>query len=209
MSGDLTLYLMALTFDAAVQSDAMFFGISCLYEYDKFQKGTVMAHEFHHRLRVSKTLLGNLSKYEEASFSIIDEINNEGTADLVDKPVDLKYRDKLYQSDNMMKELLDNVDITLKKLDSSLTLNSKSGEAFVSKKDFRSITKSSSGHIPGFYMSNIIKRNGLEKELIDGSDNPFNIFYLYNKAARIDFEEPTSYSSPTMDYLKKLELKLN
>ncbi|MBS1566411.1 MAG: hypothetical protein JST39_18655 [Bacteroidetes bacterium] len=63
----------------------------------------------------------------------------------------------------------------------------------------------SSGHMPGLYMVNIIRRNGLEKALISHNDNPFSFFYLYNEAAKKDDAKPPVFSAATISYLQQLE----
>ena len=103
--------------------------------------------------------------------------------------------------------LLQNIEPIMLEIDNALLLNSSKNEKFVTKKDFNVIIKYFSGHIPGFYMAEVIKRNGYEKPLIEGCENPFNIFYLYNKAAENDPKKPFSYSKETIEYLKNLEKK--
>ncbi len=103
--------------------------------------------------------------------------------------------------------LLGSAKDVITKIDASFMQNAKNDEKFVSKNDFRKITAYSSGHIPGYYMGSIIKRNGYLQELIEGADNPFHFFYLYNKAAKKDKEHPVVFSDKTIAYLHQLERK--
>jgi hypothetical protein len=200
----LTIYINAMTFDAAVQPPDMYFGLSVIYENDRFQKGTIAAHEFHHQLRVNKESTGKLTPADSASYSIIYQINNEGAADQVDKTLALKYRKTMYGAGELMHWLFDDAEKTISRLDSALLVNSKN-DAHLSAHDFRVLTHYSSGHIPGFYMTNVIIRNGNQRELILHSDNPFHIFYLYNQSAKKDKANPPVFSDGTMAYLKQLE----
>lgn len=204
---NLTIHLMAITYDAAVQDSSMYFGLSCVYDLDRFQKGSIAAHEIHHLLRKNR-VCGNLSHIDSASFFIIDQINNEGCADLIDKTIIVKHENKISMGSLLKNWLLATADLTLQKLDSSFILNSKSMDEFTTIESFIEITAFSSGHIPGFYMVDIIKRNGYLKELIQNNDNPFNFFYLYNQAAAKDKSKPSMFSLETIAYLKRLESKL-
>ena len=208
ISKDLTIYIMAITSDAAVQPPNMYFGLAILYNFDRFQKGTIAAHEFHHFLRKEKVFTGVISKRDSASYSIIYQINNEGCADLTDKTVLLEHVSQIFGGASTKEWLLGSAAITLGEIDSCFIQNSKPNMAFVSRKAFREITGYSSGHIPGFYMVDLIKRNGYLTELINHNDNPFNIFYLYNKAAKNDKDTPPLFSDITILYLKKIEKQL-
>ena len=59
--------------------------------------------------------------------------------------------------------------------------------------------------MPGLYMVDIIRRNGLEERLIEHDDDPFQFFYLYNKAAAKDPAKPPMFSSSSMAYLRDLD----
>jgi len=202
---DLTIYINALTFDAAVQSPDMYFGLSIIYEFDRFQKGAIAAHEFHHQLRVNKYLKTKVSYADSTSLSIINQVNNEGIADLVDKTIAVNNSKTLYDADGLLHWLFDDAEKVISKLDSGFLVNAKNGSDRLSYRAFRKITLYSSGHIPGFYMAGIIVRNGGKEQLIAHSDNPFYIFYLYDEAAKKDKTHPIRFSGAIMAYLKDLE----
>ena len=205
---DLTIYINAMTFDAAVQSPDMYFGLSIIYEFDRFQKGAIAAHEFHHQLRVNRRLQREVSIADSTSLSIINQVNNEGTADLIDKTIAVNNRKDLYDADGLLGWLFDDAEKVIRELDSSFLINAKNGSNHLSYRDFRKITLYSSGHIPGFYMANIIVRNGGKQQLILHSDNPFNLFYLYNNAAKKDKTHPALFSEACMAYLGQLEKRV-
>ncbi|MCR8556915.1 hypothetical protein KXD93_04650 [Mucilaginibacter sp. BJC16-A38] len=202
---DLTIYVNAMTFDAAVQSPDMYFGLSIIYEFDRFQKGAIAAHEFHHQLRVNKHLVRQVSAADSTSLSIINQVNSEGIADLIDKTIAVNNSKTLYDADGLLHWLFDDAEKVIGKLDSGFLVNAKNGPDRLSYRDFRKITLYSSGHIPGFYMANIIVRNGGKEQLIAHSDNPFYIFYLYDEAAKKDKAHPVTFSKASMTYLKDLE----
>lgn len=202
---DLAIYMMAMTFDAAVQGKAMYFGLARVYEYDRFRKGALAAHEFHHQMRPVRTLRRAVSPADSASFSAIDDINNEGSADLVDKMLLLDHPGQVFRGAGTMHRLMDKAPGAVARLDSCFRLNAQATPAYVTAGRFGQIMRYSSGHLPGLYMVSIIRRNGLEKALIARNDNPFNFFYLYNEAAKKDAAKPPLFSAAAMAYLKQLE----
>jgi len=204
----LTIYIMAMTYDAAVQDSVMYLGISCVFDLDRFQKGSILAHELHHILRINKTSNIELSPRDSATVDIINQINNEGCADLIDKHIFLDHKSEITMAPVVKNWLLSTADNTIRKLDSCFILNSSSNNTFITSDDFRILTGRSSGHVPGFYMVDIIKRNGYMKELIHDSDNPFNFIFLYNKAAKTDKSQPSIFSKKTIRYLRQLNREL-
>lgn len=204
---DLNIYIQPITYDAAVQDNNMYYGLSIVHDFDKFQIGTVAAHELHHILRNNKEIQNSLSKKDSASVWVIRKINNEGGADLIDKVLVVEHEKDFFMGSLFNQILLQNIEPVMEEIDNALILNSSKKEKFVTKDDFNVIIKYFSGHIPGFYMAEVIKRNGYQKQFIEACENPFNIFYLYNKAAEIDPEKPYTYSKETIEYLKNLEKK--
>lgn len=204
---DLNIYIQPITYDAAVQDKNMYFGLSIVHDFDKFQKGTVAAHELHHVLRNNKEIKNSLSAKDSASLWVVSKINNEGSADLIDKVIVIEHEKDIFLGPLFNQILLSDIEPVIKKIDQALVKNSSEQEDFTTKSDFNEIIKYFSGHIPGFYMSNVIRRNGFETQLIEGCDNPFNIFYLYNEAAAKDKNKPLVFSTEAIAYLKTLELK--
>ena len=205
---DLTIYINAMTFDAAVQSPDMYFGLSIIYEFDRFQKGAIAAHEFHHQLRVNKHLTRKVSYADSTSLSIVNQVNNEGIADLIDKTIAVNNSKTLYDADGLLHWLFDDAEKVIGKLDSGFLVNARNGPDRLSYRDFRKVTLYSSGHIPGFYMAGIIVRNGGKQQLVLTSDNPFHIFYLYNMAAKKDKKHPRLFSNASIAYLRRLEKRV-
>lgn len=203
---DLTFYIMAMTYDAAVQDNNMYFGLACVYDLDRLQKGAVAAHEVHHVLRKTREFKNELSTADSTTVNIVSMINNEGSADLIDKP--FFTNPQTVRGAIMKVKLLETAEAVVKKIDSCFILNSKKEKIFTTNSDFNKIISYSSGHIPGYYMVDIIKKNGYENELIKNNDNPFNFFFLYNKAAIKDKNKPVIFSENTIKYLKLLEKQL-
>lgn len=204
---NLSIYIQAITYDAAVQDSSMYFGLSITHDFDKIQQGTVAAHELHHVLRKNREITGVLTTKDSASVYAISQINNEGSADLIDKSIVVDPENNTLMGPLFKQVLMNDIEPVIRKLDAALLVNSTETDDFVTKSEFSEILKYFSGHIPGFYMAEVIKRNGMEQELIHGCENPFTIFRLYNKAAKIDGMKPEKFSPAVMEYLDRLEKK--
>jgi hypothetical protein len=207
LPADLVIYVEAMTFDAAVQSPRMYFGISAIYDLDRLQRGTIAAHELHHLLRKSKEIGKPISSADTISFAIIEQTNNEGTADMVDKSIAVAHADSVYDGASLVHWLFDDAPAVIRRLDSAFLVNAKAGpgQRPFGYRDVHRMMLYSSGHIPGFYMANVIIRNGGQAALIRGCENPFTIFYLYNVYAAKDKQHPVLFSEETIRYLKGLE----
>lgn len=204
---NLTIYIQAITYDAAVQDSSMYFGLSIVHDFDRLQQGTVAAHELHHVLRKKKEIVNSITQRDSASVWVLQKINNEGTADLIDKVFVLDPENNTLMGPLFKQVLMSDIEPVMTALEEAFLKNAGNSEDFVDKKQFNEIIKYFSGHIPGFYMAEIIKRNGLEQNLIEGSENPFTIFYLYDQAAARDQEKPFRFSEEVMNYLRSLEKK--
>jgi hypothetical protein len=204
VSSNLTIYLMAMTFDGATQDSSMYFGLARVFEYDRFRKGSLAGHEMHHEMRMDRKIQRKLSPADSAVFSAIDDINSEGSADLIDKMLLLENPGKIFRGANTVHRLMTPAARTIAVLDSCLKVNA-ARRTYVTYQQFSAIMNYSSGHMPGLYMVNIIRRNGLEDRLIEHDDDPFQFFYLYNQAARKDPSKPPVFSDAAIEYLMRLD----
>jgi len=210
LPADLVIYIEAMTFDAAIQPPNMYFGISAIYDLDRLQKGTLAAHELHHQLRGNREIEKRVSSADTVSFAIIEQTNNEGTADMVDKSIEVAHADSIYNGPSLVHWLFDDAPTVIRQLDSAFLINASAheGERPINYRDIHRMMRYSSGHIPGFYMANVIIRNGGQAALIKGSNNPFGLFELYNRLAAKDKEHPVLFSDRTIAYLRGLEKRV-
>ncbi len=204
---ELIIYIQGFTYDAATQGNSVYFGISVIHDIDKLRKGVIAAHELHHVLRKNRTTQNVLSAADSASYAIINQINNEGIADLIDKELVVTRTAETLMGSMFKEWLLGSAEEVVTKLDTSFLVNAAQSDTFMGKTEFRKITNYSSGHVPGYYMMAVIKRNGYVQEAVDNSDNPFSFFYIYHKAAKKDEENPVMFSEAAMKYIKELEIK--
>lgn len=63
-----------------------------------------------------------------------------------------------------------------------------------------------SGHIPGYYMSDIIEKGGYKKALIKHVYDPFEFIYLYDKASK-KVKDAYVLSSTMMNIVRELDKK--
>lgn len=92
------------------------------------------------------------------------------------------------------------------RMDSTLQSRARGGAA-ASGRWYRQLSDGSNGHLPGFFMSNAIVRNGFGNQMIAQSDNPFAFVFLYQKAAKKDKTPLPHFSDVAIRYLKELERK--
>lgn len=206
-SPDTKIFVIGIDNDALVHHGTVVFTLWNVYNQDKLKYGIVGAHELHHVLRKPRDLKAT-DPSEEGILYALQVILNEGSADMIDKKYSFdKSKDIVYEYhfDDL---LLNKPDSIVMQLDSSLQLMAQSkGTKFKTVKDYRNLFNYSSGHNPGYYMADIIVRNGYSKELIENIQNPFYFIALYNKAAKKDQQHPPVFSDQAMDFTKVLARK--
>lgn len=203
----LNLYYNCLSNDAVSYPNGLYFSLLSVIDNAKAKTGTLEAHELHHRLRTNidfdSTKVSNA--HADGLVWALNSIPNEGIADMIDKP-------DAYRIDTAgIKEwLLDPAPATLKSLDSCMQLMAANKTAGLEKtRYYRKMLKGTVGHMPGFYMARIIVKNGYKNQMVNQSNDPFQFFYIYNKAAKKDDDHPYLFSETSMHYLKHLRKALN
>jgi hypothetical protein len=194
------VYLIALGNDAVANNGNMVLNLWGEYKFNQVKPGAVGGHELHHLLNRQKQY--TVADKDKSLLLMLQLLMNEGAPDLIDKkyataatmPGDMQWGTYMF---DLGKQHLPKVDEVIKEI--------ASGEKQYSSKDIRQQVIGMSGHIPGFYMADVIERNGLKKKLVANIDNPFQIVYLYNKAARKDKAKPYLFSDESIAYLKKVE----
>ena len=205
-SPDTKIFIIGIDNDALVEKGTIVFTLWNVYCQDKLKYGILAGHEMHHVLR--KPIDFEIKPNEEGVFYALQSVLNEGSADMIDKKYSFdKTREVVYEY-HFDELLLTRPDSIVKQIDTTLQVMSKSnGKDFPTVKYFRNLMNHTSGHNPGYYMADIIVRNGYRKQLIDNIQNPFYFIKLYNKAAKRDKSHPAVFSDVTIDYIKKLETK--
>lgn len=197
---DVTIHLTAINNDAVAEGgNNIIFTLWCAYNFDKEKNGAVVGHELHHVVRVPQKY--QIYKADSVILDVLELILTEGVPDLIDKKLTMRagFTEELKYGEF----LLESGKATLANLD-SLLMSVSTGKKEMTQKDIEDIAPMS-GHVPGFYMSDIIERNGYKKQIVKNVRNPFEFFYIYNKAAKKDKTKPYVLSDQTMAYLKAVE----
>lgn len=177
------------------------------YNQDKLKMGILNGHEMHHVLRQGIEFK-NVSENDKGIMYVLKNILNEGTADMIDKSYDIAHEDELPIGCRFKDFVLFQADSIVKQIDTSLINMAQSqGKIFKTEKNYRDLLRWTSGHCPGYYMTDIIVRNGYKKRLLQNIQNPFYFIYLYNKAAKRDKTKPPMLTEASINYIKLMEQK--
>jgi hypothetical protein len=198
---DLHLYYVALGNDATSQKEGLVFSLHAATEFVKIKPGILEGHEVHHRLQPVKEF-GTVDPADEGLLAMLHDIENEGLADQVDKRWVMLSSDSL----DTRNWLLAPAPAVIHKMDSLVQIQARGG-APSTRKQYRRLTNGSNGHIPGFYMSSVIVKNGYTKPLIDHAGDPMAFVLLYQKAAKKDKSHAPRFSDASVRYFKQLAHK--
>ncbi|MBT2622560.1 MULTISPECIES: DUF5700 domain-containing putative Zn-dependent protease [Chryseobacterium] len=189
--------------DAHVENGWIIYTLISAYFHDANKMGAMGGHEFHHLLRPQ--LVFKTDDQDAVIISLLQKILNEGSADLTDKIYEGKDAIKLleYQRGTGPEFIADGAKV-IKNIDSLLSVKQLDRSKLKMNKLINNGNRN--GHIPGFYMSNIIDKGGYKKELIKYIDDPFQFVYLYDKASR-KVKDAYILSSTTMDLIHELDKK--
>lgn len=199
------IFIIGIDNDALVDRNGIVFTLWNVYNQDKLKYGIVGAHELHHILRRQRSLKAAIPS-DEGILYALQAVLNEGSADMIDKKYSFDPSTKIVYEYHFEEFLLNRPDSIVRQLDTAMQLMAKTnGTIFRTVKQYRKLMNYSSGHNPGYYMANIVVRNGLRKQLIANIQNPFKFIYLYNKAAKKDKNHPPLFSKAAIDFCKHLE----
>lgn len=183
------------------------------WHMSKFKPAVFEAHEMYHSAVAAcgiktRRFKRNPSNEDVGVFILVNSISTEGTADLIDKEwlvfneqSPYLHRDTFYAfSETQAPLYIERMNEGLEKM---------------SDKKIKPYTETSfwmqlmpwAAHIPGAYMSKIIKQNGLQQRAFEQTGNSFQFFYLYNEAAAMDKTKHPAFSKKAIKFLKRLEQK--
>lgn len=199
---DLNIYYGALGNDATSQDEGLFYSLRAVRDANEAGAGILEGHEMHHKLRTGKDF-GHIAPDDEGLMEIMFSIQNEGLADLIDKSVTMNMPGDPH---GIREWALDPAPAFIHRMDSTIQARALGG-APATGRFYRRLSNGSNGHVPGFFMSGTIQKNGYTRQLIEKADDPFTFFYLYQKAARKDKTHPPRFSDASMRYIKALEQK--
>jgi hypothetical protein len=186
------------------------------YRIDNYKLGLLAAHEaFHSIVSVAfqKALKKNID-YNAPDFNLLyflENVSEEGIADLIDKPLLLKKESPVYEE---VKQLTNNDDILstkyIRSIDSILKLCLNSEQAirqYNGFADFANAFGRNGGHIPGRFMGTVIQKAGLLQEHVITVEDPISFIFSYNEAAKKYRTTYPVFSKESIEYLKQLKSK--
>lgn len=204
---EIKIYLLGIENDAIAGSSGLVLTLWNLYNNDKIQLGGLLGHEMHHYLR-NPFDYKNIAKEDEGLMYFLNVILNEGSADLIEKPTNIAHNDEIPYGLQIRDFLLPQADSIVKVAKQYIEeMKFSDGKNFKTEKDYRNLVKWTSGHNPGYFMADIIVRNGYRNQLLKNIKNPFQFIHLYNKAAKKDSKKPPMFSDSAIQYVQMMEKK--
>lgn len=199
---NLNIYYEALGNDATSQPEGLFYSLRAVLDANAVKRGLLEGHEMYHQLQPSRDF-GTIAPDDEGLLEIMASMQQEGIADQIDKPLTLAQPG---DPRGIRDWALTPAPTFIHRLDSALQSRARGGAA-ASGRWYRQLSDGSNGHLPGFFMSSAIVRNGYGKQLITQSDDPFAFLFLYQKAAKKDKNLLPRFSDTAIRYLKTLDRK--
>ena len=186
------------------------------YRIDNHKFGLLTAHEAFHSI-VSVAFQQALKKninYSAADFNLLyflQNVSEEGIADLIDKPLLLKKGSPVYDE---MKQLTSNDKIfsiqCIRSIDSLLKLSLTSEHVLQQYNGFSDLANTfgrNGGHIPGRFMGTIMQKEKLLAKHIKAVEDPVSFILTYNEAAKRNGGKYPVFSKESIEYLQKLKTK--
>mgnify|MGYP006313304321 CR=1 FL=1 len=203
---DAVIYFTAMGADAAAQDKNIFLSLHLSFFFDKYKKGAIAGHELHHLLRKEYEFSKPVLEMHKGVTYLLESMLNEGVADLIDKEIVVKHNDDLPPELQWRSILVDQASQVITEIDRALSAADQWDEDnFKTERDFRTLVRNTNGHVPGFFMADIIRRNGYHELLMENISDPFSFMKLYNKAARLDKSKPKIFSDKSIENIKSIE----
>ncbi|HWJ03860.1 MAG TPA: DUF5700 domain-containing putative Zn-dependent protease [Verrucomicrobiae bacterium] len=193
-----TLYLTAFNNDAVAHGGDIILTLWADYNYSKVVPGILGGHELFHLVWKEKNYA--VAEKDKSLLFLLNLLLREGAPDLIDKkhtavagfPDDLRYGEYLMQ---MGAKAMPLIETAIKEM--------ATGTRSYSTKELRQTFMN--GHVPGYYMADIIERNGLRNKLVKNVQDPFRFVDLYNEAAKKDKAKPFVFSDEVIAHLRRLK----
>ena len=186
------------------------------YKIDSYKLGLLTAHEAFHSIvsigfqqALKKGIDVNTPEFNLLYF--LQNISEEGIADLIDKPLLLQNNSPVYNETKKLVENDESLSINyIKKIDSLLKGALSNVNSLNEYKNFTQLANiygQNGGHIPGRFMGLIIKDGGILEKHISSVQNPISFFLSYNNAAKLQAGKYPVFSQESETYLLNLQEK--
>ena len=198
------VYFLFITKDGSSKDSAIYVDFNLIYKESEEQRINFLAHEFFHAYR--EKFENHDFNYKCDLYHVIDNFQNEGIADQIDKAEGYKISfTKNGYSPEVVKIWIDAYNQAEKDLERFQNVLIKYSKNEISEEEM--IDKiievvKFNGHPIGFYMSNLIIKADYRKEMIKTFYNPYKFFVLYNRAA--NKLNHFQFNNEFMNYLKNI-----
>ncbi len=198
------VYFLFITADGKNNKEALYVDLNLIYKKTEQQRIDFLAHEFFHNYREH---FGNHDfNYNSDLNYILDMIQNEGIADLIDKSEG--YRSYFTENGEISElgeifiDLYNHAANDIERLQ-NLVVNYSNDKISETKMidGLMEIVKYN-GHPIGFYMANHIVGAGYQDQMLKTFYNPYEFYSLYNKAAKE--QNLFQFNNEFMGYLKEI-----
>ena len=197
------VYFFFINADGQNRENGIYIDLNLVYKQDEDQRIDFLAHEFFHNYREKYV---NQDYYKNDLAFVIDAIQNEGIADLIDKSEGyMKYFTDLGESPEVVESwvsLYNQAQEDLEKLQNLSIGYARNEIAQNDMIDEIAKTVRYNGHPIGFFMASHIVDAGYKSEMLKSFYNPYEFYSLYNRAAKKLNIPPLN--DEFMDYLKSL-----
>lgn len=180
------VHFFFITADASDKENAIVVDLNLIYSLTEEQRIALIAHEYFHNYR--KRFENHDFNYKCDLNYMIDMIQNEGIADMIDKSCgyDNYYTKDVYELDlaELMVDLYNSAEKDLKRLEDLIMQYSKKEITEDSMVDGLLEIVKFNGHPIGYYMANQIVNAGYRNQMIETFYDPFEFYKLYILAAK-------------------------
>ena len=188
------------------------------YKIDGYKAGLVTSHEAIHAIvsiafaqRLAKNVDQNSPEFNLLSF--MENISEEGIADLIDKQILQQKNSPVYETVNELRKNDTLLSIRyIKSLDSLFTISNTTDSLLNKYNNFSGFANQfgkNGAHIPGRFMGLVIKEGGKLNAQIQSIEDPVAFFLNYNEAAKkLEKKKYPLFSDASIAYLEKLKNKM-
>ena len=211
-------YLYYGTPDATGMSGLVLNDLLLSYKIDNYKFGALTSHEAFHAIvsvafqqKLKENINSNSLEFNLLYF--MENISEEGIADLIDKTILGQKNSPVYETVNKLRNNDSTLSIVyIKRIDSLLTITNTSDSLLNKYSSFAALSNhfgKNGGHIPGRFMALVIKEGRVLNAKIQSVEDPIAFFLNYNQAViKLKKKKYPVFSDASVSYLKKLKNKM-
>ena len=198
------VYFLFITADGKNNKEALYIDLNYIYKKTEQQRIDFLAHEFFHNYR--EYFENHDFNYKSDLNYILDMVQNEGIADLIDKSEGYKSyfteNGELTELGEIFIDLFNNAQNDIERLQNLVIKYSNSKISETKMIDGLMEIVKYNGHPIGLYMATQIVRAGYQVQMLKTFYDPYKFYSLYNKAAKE--QKLFQFNNEFMVYLKKI-----